>query len=230
MAANDVLVLNALYEQLLNRPIDAAGLNLYLPELAAGDSFETIALAIEGTDEYAQDEVNRWYETYLGRPADTAGLNNFSHQLETGTPSPTVQAAILGSPEFFNLAGGTDSGFVTLLFQDLLGRTPNPTELSGDVNELEEGETPREFATVVLGSQEYAQDEVNQWYETYLGRPADPQGLSFFSNELVTGTSPQTVQAAILGSMEFVQKATSGGSYTLTSGSVSGMRWAPGLL
>jgi hypothetical protein len=180
MAANDVLALNALYEQLLNRPIDAAGLNLYLPELAAGDSFETIALAIEGSGEYAQDEVNQWFEAYLGRPADAQGLNEFASALEAGTPSPTIQAEILGSPEFFNRAGGTDSGFVTLLFQDLLGRTPVTTELDGDVNELEGGETPQEFATVVLGSQEYAHDEVNQWYEAYLGRPADAQGLSFF--------------------------------------------------
>ncbi|HLJ96534.1 MAG TPA: DUF4214 domain-containing protein, partial [Gemmataceae bacterium] len=74
--------------------------------------------------------VDYWYRTYLGRQADPSGLASWTAQLNQGTPADEVLATILGSPEFYTKAGSTPEGFITLLFMDILHRSPTPSELN----------------------------------------------------------------------------------------------------
>jgi hypothetical protein len=73
--------------------------------------------------------VDYWYRTYLGRPAEPAGLSIWATQLSQGSSPDTVLATILGSDEFYNRAGATPQGFITLLYNDILRRPPNAGEL-----------------------------------------------------------------------------------------------------
>jgi hypothetical protein len=73
--------------------------------------------------------VDYWYRTYLGRAPDPAGLAGWTTQLNQGTPADAILAAILGSPEFYVKAGSTPEGYITLLYNDILRRSPSPTEL-----------------------------------------------------------------------------------------------------
>jgi len=73
--------------------------------------------------------VDYWYRTYLGRAPDAA-MAGWVAQLNQGTPADQVLAGILGSQEFYNRAGATPAGFITLLYNYLLQRPPTPGELN----------------------------------------------------------------------------------------------------
>lgn len=72
--------------------------------------------------------VDYWYRNYLGRPPD-AGMTSWVTQLSQGAPPDQVLAGILASSEFYTKAGSSPQGYVTLLYQSVLGRSPNPGEL-----------------------------------------------------------------------------------------------------
>lgn len=76
----------------------------------------------------AQYYVDSWYRQFLGRLPDP-GAAGWVLALVNGRPAGYVLADILASREFFTLAGGTNAGFVSLLYQDQLGRAPTPAEL-----------------------------------------------------------------------------------------------------
>ena len=74
--------------------------------------------------EYWIDQVQLNYLTLLGRQADAAGLTSNVNFLVAGGTIEQMQANLLGSPEYFtSQGGGTNQGFLTALYQDLLNRS-----------------------------------------------------------------------------------------------------------
>lgn len=65
------------------------------------------------------------YENFLNRAPDQGGLEYFMQQLADGKDEEFVLTEIVGSPEFYGRSGGTPQGFVTALYNDLLGRAPD---------------------------------------------------------------------------------------------------------
>jgi hypothetical protein len=94
--------LAAVYQDALNRPIDAAGQASWLDALANHATREEVAFAIVNSLEYRQDLVQSYYTQFLNRQADTAGLNDWVQQLTQGARDEYVIAQILGSTEYFN--------------------------------------------------------------------------------------------------------------------------------
>jgi hypothetical protein len=96
---------NALYEDLLGRPVDSSAQAAIVAELAAGGNRSVVATQVMSHSEYQQLVVQGWYELFLGRPADAAGLNNAAGRLAAGTSEELVVAAIVASPEYYNRLG-----------------------------------------------------------------------------------------------------------------------------
>ncbi len=86
---------------------------------------------VQGSGDPYVELVASWYNRFLGRYPDAAGMANWVNQLRNGASEGDVQAAMLASPEFWTERGGTPPGFVTGLYQTVLGRTPNPQEVQG---------------------------------------------------------------------------------------------------
>src|SRR6185312_7441763 len=85
-------------------------------------------LATGTTDTAGQ--VYRVYEATLGRAPDQAGLTNWVHQLNGGASLQGVVDGFVGSTEFQNDYGQvSDSQFVTLLYQNVLHRSPDQAGL-----------------------------------------------------------------------------------------------------
>jgi hypothetical protein len=95
--------LNALYQDALNRPVDAAGRKAWDAAFAGGASTTQVAAAIFASNEYRQDLVQSYYLRFLHRPADKGGLGTFVNALNQGARDQDVIAAIIGSPEYFGL-------------------------------------------------------------------------------------------------------------------------------
>jgi len=199
--------LNALYQVVLNRPIDASSLQTWEQALANGTSRTALATAVLGSKEAETDELQNFYQQLLHRPADPAGLAAFLQELQQGTPGVQVIAALAGSAEYAQDAGAdANQIYISHLYQDLLDRPADAGGLNLLTSALDDGTLTRQAAAqAILTSNEYRVDEVQRLYQTYLKRPADAGGLTMFVTLLNQGSTDEQVAAALAGSQEFFQ-------------------------
>src|SRR5262249_5168218 len=73
-----------LYEDLLQRPPDDAGLAFWTGLLEHGASRQVVAAGFTGSPEYLQLEVRQLYRSLLHREADADGLRTFTALLQRG--------------------------------------------------------------------------------------------------------------------------------------------------
>jgi hypothetical protein len=110
--------------------------------------------------------------------------------LPAGTPSPY----------------GSAGAFVTLAYQDLLGRLPDLGGLAHWSGLLNQGLLARtQVALAIESSLEYRTVEVQHVYAQFLHRGADLSGLSAWTTFLERGGSLQQFEAAVAGSPEYFQ-------------------------
>jgi autotransporter-associated beta strand protein len=194
------------YRDTLAREVDAGGLATWSGLLDRGQlTLAQLVSSIETSQEYRGDVIDATYVHYLHRHADQGGLGTFLRAMAGGMTDEQVAASLIGSPEYFNVRGGaTVTGFLTALFQDALNRTIDPTGLQTFTQILGSGVASRQqVAAGILGSPEYQQDLVTNYYNAYLHRSPDPSGLAAWSNALAHGTTDETVIANIIGSDEY---------------------------
>jgi len=207
----DQIFLNALYEDILSRPIDPASLASLEAKMSAGETNEQIAYEVVSSKESYQDLVTSWFQQFLGRAPISSELAEFQGDLSGGETEEQVQANILGSPEFYQDAGNTDIGFVTALYQDLLGRPPSGAETNSWIEQIQALETTgsdtdarSQVALDILNSSEHISDDLKGWFEKFLGRAPTPSEIATLTSFQKTA-GDQTVVASILGSNEFFQ-------------------------
>jgi Domain of unknown function (DUF4214) len=94
--------LNAVYGEVLNRPVDATGLAGWFPLAGNAAGRTEIVSLVEASPEAANLAVSTIYENALGRTPDPGGLAYWAGQLEKGASESTVLAAVLGSDELFS--------------------------------------------------------------------------------------------------------------------------------
>ncbi len=196
------------YEDLLGRAPDSGGLAYWNALLSAGTSRSTVAYDIATSPEGRGDLVAGYYEAYLGRAPDAGGLSYWVAQLAGGATDQTVAAGFLGSSEFYTDSGGTQAGFVTALYADLLGRAPDSGGLSYWEAQLSSGATQSAVAAAILSSTEYRTDFVTALYADLLGRAPDSGGLSYWVAQLAGGQSDESIISSIVGSAEYYTDAT----------------------
>ncbi len=92
--------LQSLYQNVLNRPIDASGHGFRTQELNAGISRTVVAYEVLTSTEYRSDLVKSYYEQFLNRSPDAAGLSMWTDQLAKGSLDQLVIAKIIGSQEY----------------------------------------------------------------------------------------------------------------------------------
>jgi hypothetical protein len=130
-------------------------------------------------------------KVYVGTKA---GLAVFG-LLPPGVPSPMNAAAT----------------FVNQAYQDLLGRTAEPSGLAYWSGQLNQGLLTRiQVALDIEGSLEYRTVQVQQVYAQFLHRAADHSGLSTWTAFLQAGGSLQQLEADVVGSAEYFQSRGGG--------------------
>jgi hypothetical protein len=112
---------------------------------------------------------------------------------------------LTNSQEYFVLQGGTNQGFITDLYHEVLNRNASDAEVAGWEAALDNGTSRLDVSVAFLTSQEYRTDVVQADYMMFLLRPADSGGQTAFVNALKAGATDQDVLAAIFGSAEGYQ-------------------------
>lgn len=91
-------------------------------------------------DAVRQSEIYRLYEAILGRAPDASGLQSNIAALAAGATIAAIAAALINSDEFRQKYGSpSDSQFVTLLYQNALGRSPDAGGLASWMGSLQGG-------------------------------------------------------------------------------------------
>lgn len=99
------------------------------------------------------DAIHAVYQDFLGRDATTEEIDRFAPRLGIGQIENDVRARVLASRAYFTTIGqSTRGGFVTAVFEDVLGRAPTANELTRSKRQLF-----RSPKTLLKGRQEFAE-------------------------------------------------------------------------
>ncbi|HEX7449881.1 MAG TPA: putative Ig domain-containing protein, partial [Pirellulales bacterium] len=198
--------ISEVYRDLLNRPVDAAGLAYWSDYLAAHDRNSLVA-AVRNTTEFHHVLIEQLYQRYLHRGADAPGLNHWADLMASGWSAGQVATQIVASAEYHQVRGqGSDDRFVDVLFADALGRTVDADAKSHFSGRLAQGASREQVVTAVFASDEAVEAIINAYYRQFLDRDADAQGLSAFAAAMRSGWTDEQIIASIVGSNEYFAK------------------------
>jgi hypothetical protein len=190
------------YQDLLQRPIDPDGLAFWAGQVEAGVPVGQVALALEATPEFLTGQVEAAFGRLLNRPADPDSLTFFVGFLGSGGTVEQMDALLAGSAEYFQgRGGGRIDHFLDALYQDALGRPPDPSGRATSSRLLAAGDSPGHVAALVFGSAEFQADQVGNFFQQFLLRGADAAGLSAFA-----GMPDDLVIAGIISSPEYAAR------------------------
>jgi PhoPQ-activated pathogenicity-related protein len=92
---------NAIFFDVLGRPVDAATRLLYVQALASGVTTGQIATALLSSVEYAQKLVDGLYQHFLPPPADNSGRTALFNAFRNGSRDEDLIAILVESAEYF---------------------------------------------------------------------------------------------------------------------------------
>ncbi len=184
---------NALYQNVLGRAGDAAGVQNFVAVLDAGNSRSALLAGFADNDEArgtlnsnpnvtyaatAEAQVARLYDTAFGRSADPAGFDLFATAIINGTSLQQAALSFLASPEFSNRYGAATAsqGLVDGLYQNTLHRAPDASGEALYVNALASGQLSR---AGLLASFSDSQEHIN-----LMAQAAGARNSSGFNTDL----------------------------------------------
>jgi hypothetical protein len=194
---------DTLYQQLLGRDSDPAGVNTFTNQLNNGVTRQQIVLEIEASPEYQNVLIGIAYGTYLHRNSDPKGQSDAFQSLQKGGNFSDIENAILSSNEYFRDAGRTNDGFINRLYADLLNRAADPAGLASFRQMLASGASRSAIVRIFQNSAERGETIVKTEYGRFLSRDTDPGGLDFFSKMLSTSHAVPLVDSTLIASAEY---------------------------
>jgi len=195
--------------------IDSSGLAYWVGQITSGALTEAqVALSFYNSAEFQQSGTLA-IDAYIGalnRDPDYAGFTYWQNQLKQGVTQLTMLNTFITSPEFFAIYGSTtDTQFVTLVYQNVLGRAPDTTGLFYWVGQLNAGVTRAVLLQAFVNGAESQALSNNRvlsimGYMGFLRRTPDSQGRAFWTNELTLGVTPATLVTAFITSAEYINQ------------------------
>lgn len=192
----------SIYNDIFGRQASAQETDFWLDRLDAGGTTGDVSAAFLNSREYRANAIGQLYHDYLGREADESGLDYWIGVWNRGGGKEMVQAGIISSIEYREFSGGTDSDWVSALYQNLLGRAA----LRSEINYWSRAAAAGKQREVVLGfvtSDEYRANLVREWYFDYLGRAPENHNDQVWARFMRKGMTQQDVQLRLLSSQEY---------------------------
>ena len=196
----------AIYHDMLDRGPDVAGLP-YWSGVAILAGSGAVANSFARSPEYIGGLVVRGYDKMLGRDPAPADIQYWTAAITSGAVRPEVLRGYLAQgDEYWNRAGGTPDGFVTQLYEDVLGRSPSASELAYWTGVLASTGRGNVAVNGIWRSTESGGIRVAADYDQLLGRGTDPQGRDYWAAVWVA-TGDDTLRAGIVNSQEYLDRS-----------------------
>jgi hypothetical protein len=201
------------YRDFLDREGDSSGITFWTNQINSGSQTRTQVINSMFTSAEFQNTtapVTRLYFAYFLRIPDYGGLLFWVNSYRGGVALASISDAFAQSAEFQSRYGGlNNSQFVTLVYNNVLGRFPDSAGLAFWAGQLDRGVLTR--GQVMLGfseSTEYKAISANEVFVTqiYIGmlrRSPDQGGFNFWVGLLDGGTSGLNLIQGFLISIEY---------------------------
>jgi len=208
LTPNQIYVLNAYQDAFgaagaTTTMVAGASLADWAAKLDAGASHASFATALLHSDEYYGSIVGAVYQKYLGRAPDDGGLAYWVGQLRQGITDEQLEASFAGAAEFYQHAGGSDTGWVGAMYLDILGRAADAAGVAYWTGQLAQGADRAAVAHGFAASPEREAQRVGDDYFADLGRAADTAGQAYWVNAFEHGMHNEDVIAGFLASDEY---------------------------
>ncbi len=200
---------NGLYHTILGRAPDPAGQALMVNLLRGGTSPQTIIRGLWESPEHRGDQVDYYYEHFLGRTETTTERASWVSVFLAGNNEANVTLQFLNSAEYASLHPG-NTGFLTGLYQDVLGRDPDAVGLGVNLQALQNGTSKADVIRAFQNSTESLLDAVDGFYLAFLGRNPDAVGAQNLLAAFQKKGGANALEAAATGfliSQEFISNA-----------------------
>jgi hypothetical protein len=169
-----------------------------------------VASALAHSAEHYANLVTVAFQHYLGRTPAGAERNAWVGLMQGGLTDEWLEATLVGSPEYTQNHGGAGAGWITGLYQDLLGRSPALAELNAWAQALAAGMSEAQIAHGFAASAEREGQRVGADYQQYLGRTPASAELAAWVNAFLQGLTDEAVIAALVGSAEYYGRHAAG--------------------
>ncbi|MGC9457622.1 MAG: DUF4214 domain-containing protein [Halothiobacillaceae bacterium] len=206
------------YRDFLGREGDQAGVDYWAQAISSGAiARENVVLSFFLSAEFqaAIAPVVRLYYAYFNRIPDQDGLIYWLDQQASGTALETISQIFATSQEFVGTYGNlSDTQFVNLVYQNVLGRTPDAEGLNYWVGQLQSGMSRGALMVGFSESAEYQarsynQVQVTMIYQGMLRRVPDQAGFDYWVQALNAGDSALALITSFLGSSEYLARFAS---------------------
>lgn len=123
--------IRGIYNDLLGRPAEQAGVDFWMGQLAAGVSPAQVALGFTASDERLRNRVTDTYRTLLDREPDAPGLAYWIAIFKNGGTTEDINSGFVGSIEYYNKAdssAGNPAKWIRDAYLDILFRPASVAE------------------------------------------------------------------------------------------------------
>ncbi len=221
--------INRLYDDVLRHDPTPIEMATALDVIASGSDaaraqlVQNVVLSPEARAIRIDQAFHALLKTYPNGADLALWVNRLSGVGAPGLSGNSMVEEIAASETFYTLAGGSATGFVSHLYEDLLNRPPTSTELAADaglMKEIQAGDAAARLtiAENVVSGAEFRADEVTSFFANYMhptcrelaaqectstiGTPSNAQlsaALAGFSG----GQTEEDIIAGVLGSSQF---------------------------
>ena len=147
------------------------------------------------------------------RPASSGDVQSWLTQFHSGMTDEHFQSILLGSGEYFSTrAGNNNTQWLNAVYQDVFGRPADPAALATYLPQLSSGTSRESIAFQLLGSNEYRQKLVTNYYTLYLSRVPSQAEVDNFVRALQQGTTDEAVISTLIASVAPSERNSSVGS------------------
>ena len=155
------------------------------------------------SDFFAGELVDELYRAALGRPADADGRGYWVTTMGDGLKYEHLGTLFYGSPEYVKRSGGTNDGFVTSLYVNILGRQPEAEGKAYWVGLLDSGQaTPADVANAFYRSVESRRDRADALYRRVVAAEPSTATVEVYAERLLA-VDDLAVAAELAASPEF---------------------------
>ena len=195
-----------LYESILGREPDAAGLVTDVNYLENGGSPSVLASVFLHSAAYESDLVASFYQTFAGRAGSSAEVAAWVNLMQRGSSAEQV-ADLMMTSDGFNALHPDNASFLQALFTDTIGRPPGAAELSAWENYMAGGVGRAAMVSGFIRSPGAAQDAVAGFAALFWASPIDPYTEAGDVQFLLSGGSLADLAAAFASSPTFIARA-----------------------
>lgn len=201
-----VLYLEGLYRDLLQRSPAPAEISGWAPAMASGTMTrgQAVPLFLQ-SQEYGGLLIRQEYQALLGRLPEPSGQASWLQFLETGGDHEQLTAALAASDEYYGRHGNTPAGWLSGVFQDLLGRAPDAAGSAYWTGALQKGGSRAALSMIIENSTEAHARQVAAAYQHYLQRLPVTTELNWWVSMMDQGLHEATVIAQFASSEEYYQ-------------------------